>query len=53
MVEKARSMELPVIQGSRGYVFNADMVALVELLNIGTDFAPAPERDNGAARELR
>ena len=42
VVEKARSMELPVTQGSRGYVFNADMVALVELLNIGTDIAPAP-----------
>ena len=53
VVEKARSMDLPVTQGSRGYVFNADMVALVELLNIGTDIAPAPERDTGAACELR
>ena len=32
----AASMGLPVTQGSRGYVFNADMVALVQFLDIGT-----------------
>ncbi len=32
----AASMELPVVDGSRGYVYNADMVALVQFLDIGT-----------------
>ena len=32
----AASMELPVVEGSRGYVYNADMVALVQFLDIGT-----------------
>ena len=32
----AASMGLPVTQGSRGYVFNADMVALVQFMDIGT-----------------
>ena len=34
--ELAASMELPVVDGSRGYVYNADMVALVQFLDIGT-----------------
>ena len=29
-------MGLPVKDGSRGYVYNADMVALVQFLDIGT-----------------
>ena len=32
----ADGMGLPVTQGSRGYVYNADMVALVQFLDIGT-----------------
>ena len=32
----AADMGLPVTEGSRGYVFNADMVALVQFLDIGT-----------------
>ena len=34
--ELAESMGLPVTPGSRGYVFNADLVALVQFLDIGT-----------------
>ena len=34
--ETAVSMGLPVQEGSRGYVYNADMVALVQFLDIGT-----------------
>ena len=36
VVELATGMGLPVTQGSRGYVYNADMVALVQFLDIGT-----------------
>ncbi len=36
MREMAASMGLPVQEGSRGYVYNADMVALVQFLDIGT-----------------
>ncbi len=36
VLELAGSMGLPVTEGSRGYVFNADMVALVQFLDIGT-----------------
>ena len=36
VVDLAASMDLPVTQGSRGYVYNADMVALVRFLDIGT-----------------
>ncbi len=36
VVELAGSMGLSVTQGSRGYVYNADMVALVQFLDIGT-----------------
>ena len=36
VVEMASSMGLPVTQGSRGYVYNADMVSLVQFLDIGT-----------------
>lgn len=36
VVELAQGMELPVTEGSRGYVYNADMVALVQFLDIGT-----------------
>ncbi len=32
----AAELGLPVTEGSRGYVFNADMVALVQFLDIGT-----------------
>ncbi len=36
VVDIAAGMGLPVTQGSRGYVYNADMVALVQFLDIGT-----------------
>ncbi len=36
VVELAAGMGLPVVAGSRGYVYNADMVALVQFLDIGT-----------------
>ena len=36
VVNLAVSMGLPVTEGSRGYVYNADMVALVQFLDIGT-----------------
>ena len=36
VVEMAVGMGLPVVEGSRGYVYNADMVALVQFLDIGT-----------------
>ena len=36
VVKLAASMDLPVTEGSRGYVYNADMVALVQFLDIGT-----------------
>ena len=36
VVEMASSMGLPVTQGSRGYVYNADVVSLVQFLDIGT-----------------
>ena len=36
VVELAAGMGLPVVEGSRGYVYNADMVALVQFLDIGT-----------------
>ncbi len=36
VVELAAGMGLPVTEGSRGYVYNADMVALVQFLDIGT-----------------
>ena len=36
VLQQAASMDLPVREGSRGYVYNADMVALVQFLDIGT-----------------
>ena len=36
VVELAESMGISVTQGSRGYVYNADLVALVQFLDIGT-----------------
>ena len=36
VVQIASGMGLPVKEGSRGYVYNADMVALVQFLDIGT-----------------
>ena len=36
VVEMAVGTGLPVKEGSRGYVYNADMVALVQFLDIGT-----------------
>lgn len=36
VVELAGELGLPVLAGSRGYVYNADMVALVQFLDIGT-----------------
>ena len=39
VVAVATGMDLPVSKGSRGYVYNADMVALVQFLEIGTGIA--------------
>ncbi len=36
VIQQAAAMGLPVNEGSRGYVYNADMVALVQFLDIGT-----------------
>ena len=36
VVDLAAGMGLPVTRGARGYVYNADMVALVQFLDIGT-----------------
>ena len=36
VVDLAVGMGLSVTQGSRGYVYNADMVPLVQFLDIGT-----------------
>ena len=36
VVDLAAGMGLPVTQGSRGYVYNANVVALVQFLDIGT-----------------
>ena len=36
VIDLAGGMGLPVSEGSRGYVYNADMVALVQFLDIGT-----------------
>ena len=36
VLELAASIGLPVTEGSRGYVYNADAVALVQFLDIGT-----------------
>ena len=36
IVAQAQAMSIPVQEGSRGYVYNADMVALVQFLDIGT-----------------
>ena len=39
VVDTAPGLGLPVTQGSHGYVYNADMVALVQFLDIGTRVA--------------
>jgi hypothetical protein len=36
MLEMARGENIPVSDGSRGFVFNADMVAVIRFLDIGT-----------------
>ncbi len=36
MVEQAQSMELPADSGSRGFIFNADVVTVIQFLEIGT-----------------
>jgi len=48
IVDAARADDIPLQDGARGFVFNADTVKLVEFLNIGTRPAIAK-----AARELR
>lgn len=40
VVEIASEIGLPVTEGSRGYVYNADSVSLVEFLEIGTRIRP-------------
>lgn len=34
--ERAEALEIPVTEKSRGYVFNADIVDLIQFLDIGT-----------------
>ena len=34
--EQARTLDLEISEDARGFVFNADMVALVHFLDIGT-----------------
>ncbi len=36
MIQAARSMELTVAEGARGFVFNADLVSVIQFLEIGT-----------------
>ena len=48
-VEVAQTMEILIENGARGYVFNADMVNLVQFLEIGTRASQSP----GAAVEQR
>jgi hypothetical protein len=38
MIDNARSAKIPVPQGARGFVFNADLAMLVKFLEIGTRF---------------
>jgi hypothetical protein len=38
MIENARSAQIPVSPGARGFVFNADLAMLVKFLEIGTRF---------------
>jgi hypothetical protein len=47
MLQDARQLDIPVQPGARGFVFNADMVSLVQFLEIGTkpsNFATAALR---------
>ncbi len=37
MIQSARSMELTVAEGARGFVFNADLVSVIQFLEIGTE----------------
>jgi len=41
-VDMAETKQLGVPDGSRGMAFNADMVGLIKLLNVGTQVATAP-----------
>ncbi len=36
MIKQARSLQIPVADGARGFVFNADFVAVAQFLDIGT-----------------
>jgi hypothetical protein len=38
MIDNARSAQVPVAPGARGFVFNADLATLVKFLEIGTRF---------------
>ena len=40
MIAEARSMEHEVVDGARGFVFNADLVSVVQFLDIGTRTGP-------------
>ena len=41
MLQIARVEEIVVAEGARGFAFNADVVSLVRLINIGTQVRPA------------
>ena len=36
MVEQAETIGIPISPGAKGFVFNADMVSMVNFLDIGT-----------------
>jgi len=36
MVQRAKSMEISIVNGSRGFVYNADIVSVIQFLEIGT-----------------
>jgi hypothetical protein len=41
MLQAARVEEIVVYEGTRGFAFNADVVSLIRLINIGTQLRPA------------
>jgi hypothetical protein len=55
MVKSAVGLQLPATLGSRGFVFNADLGAVVQFLELGTtpaNFMALPGAGNRAAIDL-
>jgi hypothetical protein len=44
MMAVARGMDLPVAEGARGFVYNADAAKLSEFLDVGTRVSQVPDR---------